>query len=71
MFFEHAVHGLQQPPNLRCDVDRRAGIHAGHGAETALQEPSISVAAVHQRFPGRVEAPAETQGSQTLLLRQS
>ncbi|BDR09716.1 hypothetical protein CTR2_R30540 [Comamonas thiooxydans] len=35
VFFERAVHGLQQPPNLRCDADRQIDIHARHGAETA------------------------------------
>ncbi|WP_153260326.1 hypothetical protein [Comamonas testosteroni] len=34
-FFEHAAHSLEQPPNLRRDVNRRIGIHAQHTAETA------------------------------------
>lgn len=39
--------------------------------QAALQVSSLSVAAVHQRLPGHVEAPAGTQGSRILLLRQS
>ena len=53
MFFEHAAHGLQQPPNLRCDVNRRIGIHARHGAETApifqiILQPGVQTAACKQ-----------------------
>lgn len=89
MFFEHAAHSQEQPPNIRCDVIQRIGIPcpawrrngaklSNHPAtigterrlQAVLKEPSISVAAVPQRLPGRVEVPSGIQGSQKLLLRQ-
>lgn len=49
MFFEHAAHSLEQPPNLRSDVNRRIGIHAQHTAETApifqiILQPEVQTA---------------------------
>ncbi|QXZ10721.1 hypothetical protein KUF54_05805 [Comamonas sp. Y33R10-2] len=52
--FEHAVHSLEQPLDLRCDVNRRIGIHARQGTQTApnfqiILQPELQTAACKHR----------------------
>lgn len=70
-----SIDGSASMPNNRRNRANLSNHPATRGTDrrlqAVLQEPSLSVAAVHQRLPGRVEAPTGTQGSRTPPSRQS